>query len=282
TFISIADTGSFSKAGDEVHKTQSAVSMQMKRLEEIVTKPLFAREGRVNRLTADGEHLLDYARRIVRISDEAVATFTEPECCGAVKLGTPDDYAERLLPEILSRFARTHPMVQVDVECLSSQVLHEAVQSGDMDLAIATHEPGFVLGEVFSPLTLHWVTSARHDTHKLDVVPVAASNVGCLWRRKSLDALEKAGKPYRIAYASSSVVAVSAAVLAGLAVAAIPEMNIKPGMRILTGDDGFPHAGDFQIGLLHKSGGLSAAAAALKTSICASLDELGRPLMAAE
>ena len=84
------------------------------------------------------------------------------------------------------------------------------------------------------------------------MVPVAASNVGCLWRRKSLDALEKAGKPYRIAYASSSVVAVSAAVLAGLAVAAIPEMNIKPGMRILTGDDGFPPAGDFQIGLLHK------------------------------
>jgi DNA-binding transcriptional LysR family regulator len=282
TFIAISDTGNFSRAADEVHKTQSAVSMQMKRLEDIVTKPLFVREGRLNRLTADGENLLDYARRIVRISDDAIASFTEPECCGSVKMGTPDDYAEQLLPSILSRFARTHPMVQVDVECLNSGELNERVRSGHLDLAIATYDPSLPAGEVFSSHPLLWVTSARHNIHEQEIVPVATANEGCLWRRLSLDALQSTGRQYRIAYASPSALAVSAAVLAGLAVAAVPEMVLKPGMRILSDADGFPSAGEFQISLLHKSGELSPAALALMGQIKEAVNAMDRPMMAAE
>jgi DNA-binding transcriptional LysR family regulator len=106
TFVAISDTGSFTKAADIVHKTQSAVSMQMKRLEERLGRPVFERDGRASRLSEDGERLLDYARRIVRLNSECVASFNEADLTGRVRLGLPDDYAECYLPEILARFSR--------------------------------------------------------------------------------------------------------------------------------------------------------------------------------
>ena len=139
TFLAIADNGSFTRAAEEVHKTQSAVSMQMKRLEELVGTPLFAKDGRMSRFTQDGERLVDYARRIVAINDEAIYAFAKPDLTGTIKFGTPDDYAERFLPEILARFARTHPMVTVDVECLGSGELFERCKRGEMDLSLVTH-----------------------------------------------------------------------------------------------------------------------------------------------
>ena len=117
TFIAIAETGSFTKAAEVVHKTQSAVSMQMKRLEERLNKPIFARDGRASKLTDDGERLLDYARRIVKLNLEALAAFSGPELSGRVRLGVPDDYADRYLPEIMARFSRSYPGVELTVLC---------------------------------------------------------------------------------------------------------------------------------------------------------------------
>ena len=99
TFVAIADTGSFTRAAEIVFKTQSAVSMQMKRLEERVGRPLFGRDGRHAKLTEDGERLLDYARRIVRLNLECVASFADADLKGRIRLGVPDDYADRYLPE---------------------------------------------------------------------------------------------------------------------------------------------------------------------------------------
>src|ERR1044071_806263 len=109
TFIAIVETGSFTKATDVVHKTQSAVSMQMKRLEERLHPPSFARDGRASKLTEDGERLLDYARRIVKLNIEALSAFDDKELTGRVRLGLPDDYADRYLPEIMARFSRAYP-----------------------------------------------------------------------------------------------------------------------------------------------------------------------------
>ena len=117
TFIAIAETGSFTKAAEFVHKTQSAVSMQMKRLEERLDRPIFARDGRASKLTEDGERLLDYARRIVKLNVEALATFSKTELSGRVRLGVPDDYADRYLPEIMARFSRAYPGVELTVSC---------------------------------------------------------------------------------------------------------------------------------------------------------------------
>src|SRR3954466_430080 len=139
TFIAIVETGSFTKAADVVHKTQSAVSMQMKRLEERLGKPVFERDGRTSRLTDDGERLLDYARRILRLNVECMASFADAELAGRVRLGVPDDYADRYLPEILARFSHSNPKVEVTVVCEPTPMLVDRLQSNDLDLAIITH-----------------------------------------------------------------------------------------------------------------------------------------------
>src|SRR5919204_3936928 len=142
TFIAIAETGSFTKAADIVHKTQSAVSMQMKRLEERLDKPIFARDGRASKLTEDGERLLDYARRIVKLNVEALAAFSDAELTGRVRLGVPDDYADRYLPEIMARFSRVYPSVELTVICEPTIELFQRIEANELDLAIVTNCEG--------------------------------------------------------------------------------------------------------------------------------------------
>src|SRR5229473_2934901 len=138
TFLAIVETGSFTRAAEIVHKTQSAVSMQMKRLQERLERPIFARDGRASRLTEDGERLLDYARRIVKLNAEAVNSIANAALSGRVRLGVPDDYADRYLPEIMARFSRSHPLVELTVLCEPTAQLVELIDVGELDLAIIT------------------------------------------------------------------------------------------------------------------------------------------------
>jgi DNA-binding transcriptional LysR family regulator len=282
TFLAISDTGSFTRAAEEVNKTQSAVSMQMKRLEELLGRPLFSRDGRAIRFTPDGERLIEYARRLVTINDEAVSAFTRPELTGTVRFGTPDDYADRFLPEILARFARTHPLVTVDVDCMSTSILFERTRRGEMDLALVTFGCDIITDEPVRREPLVWVTSARHSTHLLDVVPLAVSHAGCGWRSRVLQSLERIGRKYRVAYSSPNSNAVNAAVQSGLAVGAVPDLCVRPGMRILTEKDGFPPLGTFDIGLVRKPGRPSSAIEALARHVTDSMANLGVGMMAAE
>lgn len=275
TFIAIADHGSFTRAADEVHKTQSAVSMQMKRLEETIGRAVFVREGRQSRLTADGENLLDYARRIVKLSDDAVLSFASPELSGHVRMGTPDDYADRFLPEILARFARTHPLIQVQVECRPSAELVELTRAGKLDIAMVTFGQGIADGEVIRKEHLVWVASTRHCLEGESQVPLALPHAGCAWRNKALSALETAGMDSRIVFSSPNSAAIAAAVTAGLAVSAIPQSTMKPGMKLLTEADGFPDLGSFDIGLLRSSDELPSAANALADHVVDSLGNIG-------
>ena len=283
TFIAIADTGSFTRAADDVGRTQSAVSMQIKRLEDIVGRSLFARDGRQNRLTVHGEKLLDYARRIVKLSDEAVMAFTKPELTGTVRFGTPDDYADRFLPEILARFARTHPLVQVDVDCRSSDVLVQHIRRGELDVSLITSEYGGAGTETVRTEPLVWVVSQRHCPHLQPVLPVALSEAGCAWRKMTMETLDALDRPYRIAYASNNSNAVNAAVLSGLAVGVVPQICFRPAMRMLTEEEGFPPLGEFNIGLVRSPGKSSSAVEALASHVKESLGGLiQQPLMAAE
>src|SRR5438067_5200027 len=166
TFLAIVETGSFTRAAEVVHKTQSAVSMQMKRLEERLDRPIFARDGRMSKLTEDGERLLDYARRIVKLNVEALAAFSEPELCGRVRLGVPDDYADRYLPEIMARFSRGYPAVELTVICEPSVDLAKRIDANEIDLAIVTNCENMRPAETFRRERLLWVTSGRHSTHK--------------------------------------------------------------------------------------------------------------------
>ena len=281
TFIAIVETGSFTRAADVVFKTQSAVSMQMRRLEERIGKPIFERDGRASKLTEEGERLLGFARRMMRLNDETVAAFDDTELSGAVRLGTPDDYADRFLPEVLARFARSNPRVEVSVTCDQSSELIRLARSGEIDLGIVTH-CGESNVEVIRQEPLLWVTSAQHSVIEEEVLPLALSKPPCMWRSAAIEALTDAGRKYRVLYQSANATATAAAVLAGLALSVLAESALRPGMRVLGEADGFPCLPACQIGLVRSwSRPASPIVDALAEHIVSSLDNLSVPAVAA-
>lgn len=252
TFVAIADSRSFSQAAEVVGRTQSAVSMQIKRLEELVDKPLLKRDSRNSKLTADGLTLLNFARKIIKLNEEAVSLLKKPELSGWVCIGLPDDYATRFLPEILANFSRTHPRVQVKVICEPSRQLTVKVQRGELDLAM-TSSP---TTDVDNSLLLRqdpvvWVTSDQHCQHEESPLPLALFTDQCYCRTWALKALDKAGIDYRIAYTSASIMGLQAAVSAGLAVTALSQSIVPPGMRQLNPEEGFPMLPNAALLLLH-------------------------------
>jgi DNA-binding transcriptional LysR family regulator len=282
TFIAIVETGSFTRAADVVHKTQSAVSMQMKRLEERIGRPVFARDGRASKLTEDGDRLLDYARRIVKLNIEALSAFTETDLAGRVRLGVPDDYADRYLPEIMARFARAYPGVELTVMCEPSDQLIAHIDANELDLAIVTNCAGSRPAETFRVERLLWVTSSRHSIQKEEPLPLALGRGSCFWRRSAIEILETIGRSYRVLYSSANSGAVAAAVLAGLAVSVLPESGLRPGMRVLTPAEGFPDLPSCRIGLVRNPHQQLALADALAGHIVSSLDNLSDASRAAE
>jgi DNA-binding transcriptional LysR family regulator len=282
TFIAIAETGSFTRAADIVHKTQSAVSMQMKRLEERLDRPVFARDGRASKLTEDGERLLDYARRIVKLNIEALAAFTDAGLSGRVRLGVPDDYADRYLPEIMARFSRAYPGVELTVVCEPSIALFDRIEANELDLAIVTNCDGDRLSENFRRERLLWVTSNRHAAHLEEPLPLALGRPSCRWRQIAIECLERTGRGYRVLYTSANSGAVSAAVLSGLAVSVFPESGLRPGMRVLTLAEGFPELPPCRIGLVRNPHEHIKLADALAEHIISSLDNLSEASQATE
>lgn len=274
TLIAIADTGSFTRAADAVFKTQSAVSMQIKRLEERIGRPIFLRDGRGAKLTEDGERLLDYARRIVHISREAVSAFSGDALTGRVRLGVPDDYAERYLPEILARFSRSNPLVEVTVICEPSDHLTDMIGRDEIDLAIITHATRKPVGEVIRQEPLLWVTSQRSVAHEQAPLPLALSHPACVWRESAIAKLEEIGRPHRVLYSSRNFAAVGAAVMAGLAVTVLPESAIRPGMRVLGAAEGFPPLPACRIALLRNRGSITETVEGFAAHIVESLDNM--------
>src|SRR5229473_2117177 len=282
TFLAIVETGSFTRAAEIVHKTQSAVSMQMKRLEERLGKAIFARDGRASKLTEDGDRLLDYARRIIKLNVEALAAFDDAELAGRVRLGLPDDYADRYLPEIMARFSRAYPSVELTVTCESSIELIELIDENELDLAIVTNCEGARPAESFRRERLLWVSSNRHSIHLEERLPLALGRPSCMWRQSAIDQLETIGRPYRVLFTSANAGAVSAAVLSGLAVSVFPESGLRPGMRVLTPAEGFPELPSCGVGLIRNPHERPKLADALAGHIISSLDNLSETREAAE
>ena len=282
TFVAIAETGSFTTASGIVHKTQSAVSMQMRRLEERLGRSIFQRDGRRSRLTEDGERLLHYARRMVRLNDETLAAFDDDELSGRVRLGTPDDYADRFLPQILARFARSNPRVEVTVICAPTPNLVDCLRNNELDVSIITHvdKPDHFAAEVVRREPLLWVTSARHELHRETPLPLALGRPTCDWRAAALAELDRVGREYRILYASWNSAAVGATVLAGLAISILPESALRPGMRILGEREGFPPLPECKIAIMRSWHTSSPLVDALTAHIMSSLDNLSVPVAA--
>lgn len=248
-FIFVAEDRSFTRAGERVGRTQAAISMQMRRLEEQLGETLFLRgRGEGVELTAHGAFLLERAREILVINDDIWANFRAPAVTGTVRLGTPDDYAMQFLPAALRRFADNHPAVEVEMMCAPSIELVEHIKSGRLDIALISegHEPKRWPTETLLRGPLVWVTSERHAPHKLNPLPLATANYDCAWRRATERVLQKAGRPYRVAYVSSSATGCLVPVTAGLAVTCMNAGSLPPGVRVLPPEEaGLPTLPDF-------------------------------------
>lgn len=252
-FTFIAEEGSFTRAAERVGRTQSAVSMQMQRLEQVLGQTLLIRgKGGAVGLTPHGHFLLERARELLALNDQIWTNFQAPEIRGVVRLGTPDDYALRYLPTMLRRFADTHPAVQVDVLCAPSSELVERMKAGDLDLTLLSegHEPRRWPATELWRGPLRWITSERYAQHRLDPMPLAIAHQDCSWRAAAIGSLDRAGRRYRVAYTSATQVGTHAPVMAGLAVTVSTISWLPDGLRPVRDDEGLPALPDFGILLL--------------------------------
>lgn len=265
TFVAIAETGSFTLAANAVFRTPSAVSMQIKKLEEQLGKPLFNRDARSVSLTAEGEILIGYARRLLSISREAVSKFIRPDVEGVVRLGSPDDYGERVLPDVLKRFARSHASVAVDVIIDNSGSLRRRMDAGELDITLMTNSSGNIPegAEVLLTEPLIWGGAPGGCAHLRDPLPVSLWEEGCVWRARALDALSASGREYRIAYMSAHTSGQRAAIQSDLAIAPLPRSFIGDGVVALGAKDGLPDLGTYNLVMIvRRDAGAAVKAAA--------------------
>lgn len=229
TLVAISDTGSFSAAAEIVHRTPSAVSMQVKRMEELLGRPVFIRDSRSVRLTLDGELLLEHGRRVLALNREILSRFITPTIVGEVRLGAPDDVAERFLTDMLRRFADTHPGVVVNVMVDHSVRLLEEVRKRRLDLSIITCESGLDGSngaEILYRERLAWATLSGGVAAEQSPLPISVWEEWCIWRRAGIEGLEKQKRAYRVAFQSAHISGQKAAILADLAVAPIPVSSL--------------------------------------------------------
>jgi DNA-binding transcriptional LysR family regulator len=256
TFVCIAEEGSFTRAGQRVGRTQSAVSMQLQRLETQLGERLVSRgKGGAVHLTPHGQFLLERAREVLALNEQIWTSFKAPTVQGTVRLGTPDDYALRYLPNILRRFAESHPSVQVEVLCLPSHELVTRLRHGELDLTLVSEglePPGWPAVALWrGPLS--WITSTRYAPHRQDPLPLALASEHCTWRLAATRALEAAGRRYRLAYNSATQIGTHSPVIAGLAVTVSTKSWLPEGLRPVRPEEGLPPLPEFGILLLKGS-----------------------------
>jgi DNA-binding transcriptional LysR family regulator len=275
SFVSVVDAGGFTRAGERVHRTQSTVSQQIRRLEEDVGRPLLHRDGKRIRPTEEGERLLSYARRIL-----ARDVVSRPSGDGVVRLGLPEDFAAYRLTEMLSEFARSRPDLHLYVRCGKSDRMRRALERGEIDLALFKRDAEETGGIAAWPERLHWITSRRRPVDfRREPLPLAVFEQGCLYRNRAIHALETVGRAWQIAYTSPSILGIQAAVSAGLGVSILPEVAILPEHTALGAGDGFPPITDTEVALVAapEASAASRRLAEALTNFCSTLD----PRMAA-
>jgi molybdate transport repressor ModE-like protein len=286
TFVAIADNGGFTRAAERVGRTQSTVSLQVKKLEEGLGRRVFDREGGGRggepRLTPAGEILLNYARQVLRLCDEARSRIMDPGMEGTVRLGTPEDFATVHLPNILARFARAHPRVSLEVNCDFTVNLLDEFSKGLYDLVLFKREPQGVRGQRHAGPAggigvwrevLVWTASPRLIVDRSGVLPLVLAPVPDLYRKRAIAALDAAQRPWRIVYTSPSLAGLQAAVSAGLGVTVLPKEMVPSGFVLLSeAEHRLPSLPDTEIVLYRAPGALSRPAELLAEHIVHSLE----------
>ena len=254
TFVIAADAGNLTRAGERLRLSQPAVSLQMKRLEDALSCRLIERTPRYFKLTSEGEMLLAYGRRILALSDEVLGRLSEPAMSGTVRLGTPEDFATMHLPDVLSAFARAHPNIGLEVTTDLTMNLLDRFRLGEFDLVLIKREPiGPSEGVQVWREKLVWA-AAREQINLMEdearQIPLVVSPHPCVYRKRALKALDDAGRAWRIAYTSTSLAGIQAAVRAGLGVCVLPAGMVPSGIDPVPPKIAMPSLPETEIALI--------------------------------
>ena len=270
SFATIAALGSFTRAASRLGRQQSTISLQVQRLEETLGLKLLTRTPRSVALTSDGESFLQSARRILDLNDEIIARAQEPDMRGVVRLGTPEDFATRHLPDVLSRFAQAYPAVSLEVTCDLTLNLLKRFRAGDFDLALVKRERSLEMSGVRvwrEPLV--WAAGDRDFWVGSAPLPLVVSPAPCVYRQRATDALDRAHRDWRVAYTCGSLAGSLAAVKAGLGVTVLPKGMVPSDLRVIDGNP-LPKLRDTEVALLQGEA-LSPAAGRLRDHMIRSL-----------
>lgn len=277
TLVTVADHKSFTKAGELLGRTQPAVSLQIRRLEELVGAELVSTKGRTNLLTPQGEEFVRFARQMLCLNDDMVARMQKRRAEGALRVGLPVDYAAAFFQDILTRFLREHPEVDLEITCEMSKRLADRLDAGELDVVVAMYEGPAPSDMAFAwaerPI---WVGAAGLDLGRGKPIRLLAHNEGCEYRARMIRALDEVGRPWRIVYSSPGIGGLQSAVLSGLGVTALTTRTLLPGMVVLGEDTGLPPLDDVHVGLHYKHSVLSTAGKRLAGEIMRSLQESGQ------
>ncbi len=248
-FVAAVDTGSLTAAAKLVYRSQSAVSMQIKKLEDVVGKPLLVRDAKHLSLTPVGADLLLYARRMLELQAEALAAIHGPHITGRIRLGVPDDYAMPYLTPVLRQFATRYPNIEVTLVCEQSTVLIPKIERSELDLAVVTRDHP-ERGALLLREGLVWVGTEQHEAWRRDPLPIAVHEAGSLPRTLALSALAAQKRHYRIVYHSPNVAGQHAAAASGMAIAVLTRCSVPPALKILDARHGLPDLPDLDVALV--------------------------------
>ncbi|MGC2605600.1 MAG: LysR substrate-binding domain-containing protein [Silvibacterium sp.] len=255
TLVITQDLGGFGRASERLGRTPSAISLQMKRLQEEVGVPLFRKQGRKTFLTEQGEIALQYARRVLELNDEMIDTLRGSSLAGVVRIGFAQDFTVNVLPLVIARFNALYPLVKLEVTVDVGQVLLQAIDSGDLDVALTLGGAQKKTAHLLSELPLHWIASPSFRDRVRQPLPLALFNPPCGCQTPGLEALERAGRPWRLAMTSPSLTGLWAAVSAGLGLTTRAELGLPADVQTI--DLGLPPLGNISI-TLHRRRGLRA------------------------
>lgn len=251
SFVLVARHGSITRAAQALHRTQSAVSVQMKRLEMVLGTDLLVRQARGVSLTPAGERLFSQANQILAMLDKLAREYRSAPIAGPVTVGIPEEYGGEMLTSILGGFSRANASAEVSVRCSFSTGFPDAIRKGELDLALYVSGPADTKGEFLASEETVWAAARTFAVPPAEeVLPVALFDRSCWWHDAAVSLLEASGRTYRIAFSSESVAGVKAAVAAELAVAVLGRSCLDRGMRILTPDERFPPLGPSRLVLL--------------------------------
>ena len=272
SFVTITELGGYTHAAELLGRSQPAISLQMKRLEALVESPVFIRNGHQLKLSKTGSILFDSAKKILSINDDLISKLTKSEVSGRIRLGLPSEFAIALLPKIIGRFSKTYPSVTLEVTSAMSKILLADENKDNFDLILTLDETTENKGaDQIKIDELVWVSSSGHDAHNRAILPLILSPEPCIYRSRTLVALNEINREYQIVYTSQDLSGIESAIQVGLGITVLAKSTVPASLKIIKPSESLPRLGKIGIKLISRKGKNNGATNRLSEYINSSL-----------